>query len=263
MPSECAEHPHVQAVSCTSLGINNYSALFSPPRSDTIQGRPPPSHGGGRPLFCAAWLKHGPWRGALRRRQPCELMLARGSPFFERSHRRLRLGASRHRRTRALKRHAMRPAIPHCNFIIRIPKTATTDRRSFNRTTAFQPCFRRELRMHSSFGSERITAFFRHHGPGNLGNLPSRQYALVQKGPQTALRDIDAARFQHFMHLSHRNPLGLLLDQSLPQTVQHIRQAQLRRHKFRQFPSMASKSISASLKRFAGIFRLSPPFQGS
>ena len=44
-----------------------------------------------------------------------------------------------------------------------------------------------------SFGSERITAFFGHHGPGSLGNLPSRQYALVQKRPQTALRDIDAA----------------------------------------------------------------------
>ena len=61
------------------------------------------------------------------------------------------------------------------------------------------------------------------------GNTP-----LSRNVPQTALRDIDAARFQHFMHLSHRNPLGLLLDQSLPQTVQHIRQAQLRRYKFRQ-----------------------------
>ena len=34
-----------------------------------------------------------------------------------------------------------------------------------------------------SFGSERITAFFRHHGPGGLGNLPSRQHAL---GPETS-----------------------------------------------------------------------------
>ena len=70
-------------------------------------------------------------------------------------------------------------AIPHCNFIIRIPKTATTDRRSSN--------------VASLFSSERITAFFRHHGPGGLGNLPSRQYALVQKCPQTSLRDINAA----------------------------------------------------------------------
>ena len=44
-----------------------------------------------------------------------------------------------------------------------------------------------------SFGSERITSFFGHHGLGGLGNLPSRQHALVQKRPQTALRDIDAA----------------------------------------------------------------------
>ena len=67
-----------------------------------------------------------------------------------------------------------------------------------------------------SFGSERITAFFRHHGPGSLGNLPSRQHALGQKCPQTALRDIDPARFQHLMHLSHCHPLGLLFDQPLP-----------------------------------------------
>ena len=37
------------------------------------------------------------------------------------------------------------------------------------------------------------------------------------------------------MHLSYRHALRLLLDQPLPQTVQNIRQAQLRRHKFRQF----------------------------
>ena len=76
--------------------------------------------------------------------------------------------------------------------------------------------------------------------------------------PQTALRDIDAARFQHFMHLSHRNPLGLLLDQSLPQTiVQHIAvRLSLGGTSFANSPSIASKSISASLKRFAGIVHL-------
>ena len=37
------------------------------------------------------------------------------------------------------------------------------------------------------------------------------------------------------MHLRHRYTLGLLVDQPLPQPVQHIRQAQLRRHQFRQF----------------------------
>ena len=129
-----------------------------------------------------------------------------------------------------------RPAIPHCNFIIRIPKTAMTD----------EP-----LLCATSFGSERIFAFFRHHGPGGLGNLPSRQHALVQKRPQTALRDIDAARFQHLMHLSHRHPLRLLLDQPLPQTVQHIRQAQLRRHKFRQ---LAVYGIEVDI-RFVEAFR--------
>ena len=66
-----------------------------------------------------------------------------------------------------------------------------------------------------SFRLEPIAAFFRHHGPGSLGNLPSRQHALIQKRPQTALRDSDAARFQHVMHLSHRNTLGLLVEQPL------------------------------------------------
>ena len=53
------------------------------------------------------------------------------------------------------------------------------------------------------------------------------------------------------MHLSHRHPLGLLLDQPLPQTVQHIRQAQLRRHKFRQF---AIYGIEVNI-RFIEAFR--------
>ena len=89
------------------------------------------------PLFVPAWLEHrSPWRGALRRRQPCELMLARGSLVLRTiaspPHRH---GASRHCRTRALTRHAIAPenhpplqtsVYPHT------PKTATTDRRSSN-----------------------------------------------------------------------------------------------------------------------------------
>ena len=65
-------------------------------------------------------------------------------------------------------------------------------------------------------------------GPG----VVDKPFGQGQRQQQVAL---DAGRFQHLMHLGHRHTLGLLLDQSLPQTVQHIRQAQLRRHKFRQF----------------------------
>ena len=39
---------------------------FSPPRSGTLQGRPPPSHGRGRPPFCAGWLEKQTHGGALR-----------------------------------------------------------------------------------------------------------------------------------------------------------------------------------------------------
>ena len=76
-----------------------------------------------------------------------------------------------------------------------------------------------------------------------------------QKRPQTALRDSDTACVQHLMHLSHRHALRLLLDQPLPQTVQHIRQAQLRRHKFRQF---AVYGIEVDI-RFIEAFRRHRP----
>ena len=122
MPSECAGHPHVQAVSCTSLGINNYSALCSPLRSDTLQGRPPPSHSGGRPLFYAVCIKSRPMAGRF------------APPPIVRAYARCRLLVLRtmHRR-RSARRFApspyagaeaprWRPAIPHCNFTIHIPK---------------------------------------------------------------------------------------------------------------------------------------------
>ena len=160
---------------------------MSPPRSDTPQGRPPPSLGRGRPLFLPVGWRNKPWRDASRHRQPCEFTLAGGSPFFERCISAYRLGASRHLRMRALKRHASARPSP-------IATSLFASRKPPRRTAVLRtspPCF---ANTHApSFGSERITAFFRHHGPGGLGNLPSRQYALVQKRPQTALRDIDAA----------------------------------------------------------------------
>ena len=155
-------------------------------------------------------------------------MLAGGSPCFERSRHR----ALRHCRTRALTRHAISENLPpppaDSVFITRKPR---------RRLAVLRTSLRRfENPYAPSFGSERITAFFRHHDPDGLGNLPSRQHTFSQKRSQTAFRDVDASSVQHLLHLSHRHPFGLLFDQPLPQTVQHIRQAQLRRHKFRQLP---------------------------
>ena len=184
---------------------------LSPPRSDTLQGRPPPSHSGGRPPFCAGWLEKQTHGGALRatanRASLRSLAARRSSNDASPPHgTALRAIAVR----RALKRHASARPSP-------VATALSASRKPPRRTAVLRtplPCF---ANSHApSFGLERITAFFRHHGPGGLGNLPSRQYALVQKGPQTALRDIDAARFQHFMHLSHRHPFGLLHDQPLP-----------------------------------------------
>ena len=140
-----------------------------------LKGRPPPSHGGGRPLFYAVCIKSQPMAGrfappsTVRAYARCRLLVLR------KMHRRLSLGHFAPSPYTGAEAPCHRPAIPHCNFIIRIPKPATTDPYA------------------SSFGSERIFAFFRHHGPGSLGNFPSRQHALGQKRPQTALRDIDAA----------------------------------------------------------------------
>ena len=63
MPSESVGNRRGQAVPRTSLGISNYSALFSPPHNGTLQGRPPPSHSGGRPLFYAVCIKSRPMAG--------------------------------------------------------------------------------------------------------------------------------------------------------------------------------------------------------
>ncbi len=63
MPSESVGNRRGQAVPRTSLGISNYSALFSPPHNGTLQGRPPPSHSGGRPLFYAGCIKSRPMAG--------------------------------------------------------------------------------------------------------------------------------------------------------------------------------------------------------
>ena len=127
MPSESAGNRRGQAVPRTSLGISNYSALFSPPRSDTLQGRPPPSHGGGRPPFYAGCIKSRPMAGRF------------ASPPTVRAYARSRLAVLRtmHRRLTAWRfapspyagadapRH--RPTIPHCNFIVRTPQTTMTD----------------------------------------------------------------------------------------------------------------------------------------
>ena len=68
--------------------------------------------------------------------------------------------------------------------------------------------------------------------------------------------------FNHLMHLSHR-PLGLLFGQPLPQTVQHIRQARLRRHQFGQLAVYGIEIDIRVLTRFAGMFRLSKLFPES
>ena len=73
-----------------------------------FKGRSPPPLGAGSVLFlCRLVRVNNPWRGASRHRQPCELTLAGGASFFERCIAAYRLGASRHRRTRALTRHAI------------------------------------------------------------------------------------------------------------------------------------------------------------
>ena len=132
MPSESAGNRRGQAVPRTSLGISNYSALCSPPRSDTIQGRPPPSHGGGRPPFYAGLLKTKSMAGRFAP-PPTVRAYARWRLLVLRTmHRRLsarRFAPSPYAGAEAPRQ---RPAIPHCNFIVRTPKTATTDRRSSN-----------------------------------------------------------------------------------------------------------------------------------
>ena len=59
------------------------SPSFSPPRNGTLQGRPPPSHGGGRPPFCTAHCRvhkvtaHG---GALRATANCASLRSLAAP---------------------------------------------------------------------------------------------------------------------------------------------------------------------------------------
>ena len=208
--------------------------------------------------MCRLVRETNPWRGSSRHRQPCELTLAGGSSFFERCITAYRLGASRHRRTQALKRYASDRPSP-------IATSLSASRKPPRRTAVLRTLLSCFANSHApTFGSEWITAFFRHHGPVGLGNLPSRQYALVQKRPQTALRDIDAAWFLHLLHLSHCHPLGLLFatNRFRKRSSTCVRLS-FCGSSFVISPSMASKSISASLKRFADIFRLAPPFQVS
>ena len=80
-----------------------------------FKGRSPPLIGVGSAFFVPVGQSNNPWRDASRHRQPFELTLAGDSPFFERSIAAYRLVASRHRRTRALTRHAF---ISLCNFIV-------------------------------------------------------------------------------------------------------------------------------------------------
>ena len=233
-----------------------------------------------------------------------------------------RLGASRHRRTRALTRHA--GARPSIAFIIRIPKTATTDRRSSLlcaslRTTAFfrhhglaasQRSFPANVRpqtalrasmppdFNTSCMSHRHPLLFRPaaserpahrclrrhfadtvYGPGGLGNLPSviRQHALRRSEPFVRrLRSVgdrrDALRCHarpristrngshssQFMHLSHRNaPLACCSTNRFRKRSSTSARLSLGGTSFANSPSMASKSISASLKRFAEAYSVS------
>ena len=72
------------------------------------QGRSPSPLGAGPAFFCAGWLEQRPMAGRF------------APPPYERASTRLRtsrLGTSRHRRTRALTRHAI---IPPCYFIVRV-----------------------------------------------------------------------------------------------------------------------------------------------
>ena len=144
----------------------------SPP--GTLQGRPPPSHSGGRPLFYAVSIKSAmAGRFApppiVRAYARCRLLVLRTMHH--------RLGASRHRRMRALKlRH--RPAIPHCNFIIRIRE---------NRHGA-------KDHMRRSFGSERMAVAFGVRSPAlaALGNFPSR--AIRPWSETSGLRSVISIR---------------------------------------------------------------------
>ena len=132
MPSESAGNRRGQAVPRTSLGISNYSALCSPLRSDTLQGRSPPPLGGGRPPFCAGLLEHRSMAGRFAPPPTVRAYARRRLAVLRTMHRRLsarRFAPSPYAGAEA-PRH--RPTIPHCNFIIRIPKTATTDRRTSN-----------------------------------------------------------------------------------------------------------------------------------
>ena len=144
------------------------------------------------PLFVPIGQSNNPWRDASRHRQPCELTLAGGSPFFERCIAADRLGASRHRRTRALKRHASaQTSSPklHCSYHVNCD-----DGSSF----LTSPRCLADAEVHS-LCLDRIIVFFRHHGLGGLCALPSRQYNLIHERPEIVLRDGNTACVHHTM----------------------------------------------------------------
>ena len=102
-----------------------------------------------------------------------------------------------------------RPGIPHCNFIIRIPKTATTDRRSLNA---------------ASFLCEFTCTLVRLRTDHCLLPTPwawqPRQPSFPATRPYPETSADSAPYWQYHWHLSHhalshRNTLGLLVDQSL------------------------------------------------
>ena len=131
-----------------------------------------------------------------------------------------------------------RPAIPHCNFTIRIPKPATTN--------PYAP----------SFVSERIFAFFRHHGPGSLGNLPSRQHAVVRNVRRLSSVISMLPDFSTSCIWATVTPLACCSINRFRNRSSTSARLSFGGTSFANSPSMASKSTSASLKRLAGIVQL-------